>query len=166
MTIKNCILLLLVVPFFVQGQNLDVPQPDRHKHRIYAEFGTYLFVSTATLNYEPTLFESSSRHFRLNGRLGLGLGYVLGFDGGHGISGALGGLTLDFGRKNSHFLVSSGIMVGSNFNEISEISAGFDRIGTAPLLEMGWRYEKPEGGVIFKVSGGSLGLSVGVGYSF
>ncbi len=166
MTKKHFILLLFVVPFFVQGQGLEVPKLDKHKHRIYAEFGTYLFVSTVTLNYEPTLFESYSRHFRLNGRFGVGLGYVLGFDGSHGISGALGGLTLDFGRRNSHFLLSSGIMVGSNFNEISEISAGFDRIGTAPLLEIGWRYEKPEGGVIYKISGGSLGLSVGVGYSF
>lgn len=166
MTKKLFILFLFFVPLLLQGQGVDVPRLNKHKHRIYAEFSTYLFVSTMAVNYEPTLFESTSRHFRLNGRLGLGLGYAIGFDGDHGISGALGGLTVDFGRRNDHFVLSSGIMVGSNFNEIGEISAGFDRIGTAPLLEIGWRYEKPEGGIIYKIAGGSLGLSVGIGYSF
>lgn len=167
MSKKLFILLLAAVlsfPNMVLAQTQEAPK--RTKHRIYAEVGSYLFVSSVTINYEPTIFESKSRAFRLNGRIGMGLGLVLGFDGSHGISGILGGVTMDFGRKNSHFLLSSGLAVGSSFNEIEKISAGFDRLETSPLLEVGWRYEKPKGGMIYKVAGGTMGLSLGVGYSF
>ena len=36
-----------------------------------------------------------------------------------------------------------------------------------PLLDVGYRYQKPEGGLIFKVKAGILGIfSVGLGYAF
>ena len=158
------ILLLVSVPYVVSAQSQE--STERVKHRIYTEIGTYIFLNTITLNYEPTIYESSSNTFRLNGRMGLGLGWVLGFDGDHGVSGAMGGLTMDFGRKNSHFLLSSGMIVATNFTEIDELSTSFDRLGAFPLLELGWRYEKPQGGWTYKVAGGTLGLSFGLGYSF
>lgn len=151
-------------PMMVQAQDQEVIS--RAKHRISAEFGSYLFVNSVTLNYEPTLFESEARNFKINGRVGLGLGLVLGFDGGHGVTGVLGGVTLDFGKRNNHFLLSTGMILSDNFNELHDISVRFDRLGTTPLMEIGWRYEKPNGGITYKIAGGTLGLSLGIGYAF
>ncbi|MDW3197131.1 MAG: hypothetical protein R8G66_32435 [Cytophagales bacterium] len=167
MTNKILICLLIIgtiLPMMVHAQDQEVLP--RSKHRVSAELGSYLFVNSLTLNYEPTLFESDAQNFRINGRMGLGLGFVLGFDGNHGISGVLGGVTLDFGKRNNHFLLSTGMILSDNFNEIDDISVQFDRLGTAPLMEMGWRFEKPTGGVTYKIAGGTLGLSVGIGYAF
>lgn len=131
------------------------------KHTVYADVGSWTIANALTINLEPELYRSSGDRFRLNGRLGLGIG--LNHDSDYNtIQGWIAGTTMLFGGGSNRFSMSGGWIIGQESMGFS----GESRSLTPLLLEMGWRYEHPSKGFMTKFSGGTLGLSVGVGLKF
>ena len=62
------------------------------------------------------------------------------------------------GKKNFHFELNAGVFSGKSSDDSNSI--------TYPLLDLGWRYQKPDGGFIFKAKVGILGIGIGLGYAF
>tara|TARA_B110000046_G_scaffold23995_1_gene23109 strand:- start:89 stop:562 length:474 start_codon:yes stop_codon:yes gene_type:complete len=121
------------------------------KNNVY--FDTGIFPGAHIfMNYERKVHESDK--ISLYGRVGFGYaGMILGDAGG----GVLGAATLLTGKRNSHMEFNLGIFSGKDNNDPFIL----------PLLDVGYRYQKPEGGLIFKVKAGILGIfSVGLGYAF
>lgn len=123
--------------------------------------GTWTIASTLTINYERQLFTIASDVFRLNARIGLGSGLNHGSDYNILRGGLLGG-TMVFGKKQNRFMMSGGRI----FAEESIGFAGEARSLNPILIEMGWRYEHPEKRFMAKVTGGTMGLSIGIGKTF
>lgn len=117
---------------------------------IYVDVGAIPLVAIHGLvNYERQLIQR--KKVKWIGRFGLGV--AANPDGGFG--GLLGGTMLT-GQKNSHFEANLGLFVGSETGETF----------TTPLVEIGYRYQKPQGGFLFKAKVGNLGLGFGFGYAF
>jgi hypothetical protein len=106
-----------------------------------------------SINYETKLYRSNL--FQLNARLGFG--YFNLFDEYESLGG-LAGLTFLLGRNNNHFETSLGVFVGSYFDA--------NGLEGYPIITIGYKYQKPEGGFIFRSNIGTLGIGVGLGYAF
>lgn len=123
-----------------------------NNNQIYLE-GSFFIQS---LNFETKIFNSKSNSFRLNGRLGLGY-FRLELSGeNYDTPGGMGGLACILGKKNHHFEATLGMFLGSDKDES----------GWWPIGLIGYRYQKPEGGFIFKADVGTLGISIGLGHAF
>jgi hypothetical protein len=85
--------------------------------------------------------------------MGLGYGGFLFVGDGFG---ALGTVTLFTGNKNLNFELNTSLFSGKE---------DADAI-TLPLIDVEYRYQKPDGGYIFKAKIGILGVGFGVGYAF
>ena len=122
----------------------------------YANNNLYLEGSSViqSINFETKLYRSESNLFQLNGRFGLGYFYI-DFFGVQQSAGALAGLNILLGRKSNHFETSLGVFAGSD--------TGFFQWLIATL---GYKYQKPEGGFIFRLNIGTLLIGVGFGYAF
>ena len=128
------------------------------KLNTYLELGTVLVVSSASVNLEAHLGSSTSGKNHWYGRAGFGGSAV--FYGPVGIGG-LGALTMLTGKNKHHFEVSGGIFLGNDNG-----SGMGDGIFALPLLDLGYRYQKPGKGFIFRAKAGILGVGVGLGYAF
>jgi hypothetical protein len=84
-----------------------------------------------------------------------GLGYI-GFLIVSCSFGALGAVTLSTGKNNSNFKMNIGL-----FSEKKVADAI-----TLPFINVGYRYQKPDEGFIFKAKIGTLVVGFGVGYAF
>jgi hypothetical protein len=67
-------------------------------------------------------------------------------------------ITMLTGKRNSHFELNTGTFIVSDSDDTNS--------GVYPLLAMGYRYQKPSGGFVFKTKIGILGLGIGLGYAF
>lgn len=114
---------------------------------------------SSSINYE--------RYFDDNFFIRTGFGHymILGQDTGYG--GPQIPLTINFitGKRNSHFEADLGGRI------IFDIKGdGLDYSSKPyviyPILNLGYRYQKPTGGFIFKALVGLDGLTLGAGYSF
>ena len=111
----------------------------------------------ASINLEKRIV--SGDKVTLYGRVGGGTsGIMMTETGGPGILGALAMLT---GKKNNHFEISGGAFIGKNTSEYNEEDMYY-----LPIINLGYRYQKPEGGYIFKARAGFLGVGIGLGYAF
>ena len=117
---------------------------------LYVE-GSFLLQSA---NFETNFYRSKSSTFQLNGRVGFGYFQIDFFGVTQSIGGILG-LNFIIGRKNGHFDSSIGGFIGSDGS-----------VFAWPIGTVGYRYQKPSGGFIFKTHIGTLGLDIGLGYSF
>lgn len=123
------------------------------KHQVYLEGS--LFIQS--INFETKLSKSNlnSNSFQLNGRLGLGY-FRIDFFGVTETIGGIGALTFLFGKNNNHFEGTLGAFVGSDNGNLF----GW------PIALVGYRYQKPTGGFIFRANIGTLGLGIGLGHAF
>jgi len=124
---------------------------------VYVDGGTFGLINSLFINVET--YVASSKSNKLNVYLRGSYGHVIFFSGGSGTSSfvnntktGVGAITLLTGKKNHHFDSSSGI---------------FFRDGSIlPFLDLGYRFQKLNGGVIFRGKIGFLGVGLGIGYSF
>ena len=143
------ILMCLCMNTYAQTNSDMISIPT--KNSVY--FDTGIFPGAHVfMNYERKVHESDN--ISLYGRVGFGYAGIIMGDGGGGV---LGAATLLTGKGNSHMEFNLGIFSGKDNNDPFIL----------PLLDVGYRYQKPEGGLIFKVKAGVLGIfSVGLGYAF
>lgn len=125
----------------------------------YANVNFNLEVSALiqSLNFETTIFRTKSNLFQLNGRVGVGYFY-LDFLGVTQTFGSIVGFNLLVGRQNSHFEASIGWFFG--------VEKMFTYPWKWPVISIGYRYQKPEGGFFFRPHIGTTGPGFGFGYAF
>ena len=126
-----------------------------NKNNIYGEGHIGIF-SQIVLNYERKVF--SYKSLSCYGRLGAGYGVNL-YDGlfdAVGGVGGLGALTMLTGKKKHHFELNAGAFIGDeNGNKF-----------IFPLLNFGYRYQKPGIDRIFRVNVGIISLGISFGTTF
>jgi len=142
------LLLILAYQNKAKAQNTD--DIKSATQAIYVDAGLIPIVAIhALVNFEKQLIKSDKIQWL--GRLGMGV--AANPDGGFG--GLIGGTMLT-GKRKDHLEANIGLFVGS------EVGTVF----TTPLIEIGYRYQKPTGGFLFKAKLGNLGLGFGIGYAF
>ena len=132
-----------------------IEEPKNSKFNLHAGFGTNVMVSTANINFEYTFYRSETGLVKLNTRLGFGAAAIFWGSSGYG---GLGGINVLLGEKNHHFETNAGLFVGSDYQGSETFYI--------PYLELGYRYQKPTGGFLFRAYVGVLGIGVGFGYAF
>jgi hypothetical protein len=141
-------ILLITIGFSANAQSSE--ENEMPKNSIYFDMGLIPGYH-AFVNYERNFYEGKKVSWY--GRMGAGYGGFLLSSGGFG---ALGAVTMITGKKNSHFELSTGFFRGKGFGDTF----------TLPIIDVGFRYQKPEGGFIFKTKVGILGVGFGLGYAF
>jgi hypothetical protein len=122
------------------------------KNNLYVDVGGH-FGAQVSLNYECQFY--SGKKVTWYGRGGLGAAGIIMATGG---LGGLGAVTMVTGKGNRHFELNGGAFVGYDTD--------LNQMFLFPLLDFGYRYQKPEGGFIFKSKLGILGIGIGIGYAF
>jgi hypothetical protein len=151
------ILKLIVLTFLLSSNILAEPpaKSERSKINLYIDAGTFVVVNSVFVNLEVHIASSQSEKMHLYVRGACGsVGTML---GGSGTSSNDGGtsilaLTLLTGEANHHFDTSAGIC------QIDGMAL--------PFIDLGYRFQKPEGGVVFRGKVGILGVGVGFGFAF
>ena len=119
------------------------------KNNIHVE-SFLIFIQS--INYENNIYKSNL--IQLNGRYGIAYQQIEFFGVTESIGG-IGGLTFLLGRKRGH---------------LETLIAGFipfQRSGALwPIIELGYRYQNPNGGFLFRTFLGTTGIGIGLGYGF
>jgi hypothetical protein len=144
------VITILSVGFSANAQSLE--KNKMSKNSIYFDTGIIPGIH-AFVNYERSLYQGKKVSWY--GRMGFGFGGILLAYSGFG---GLGGVTMLTGKKNSHFELNTGIFSGKDIDYSNSFAY--------PLLDVGYRYQKPDGGFIFKAKLGILGVGIGLGYAF
>ncbi|MFK7921713.1 MAG: hypothetical protein AB8H47_07130 [Bacteroidia bacterium] len=145
------------------------------QHPIYVDFGVIAYPyggsgwtlagAVATINYEWEVYQTSDGLFSARVRTGIGgLGEVI-----LGSPLAISGLV---GRHQHHLDMSLGAFIGfiettgSLFNDTKPFGIYGATLVAWPIIEAGYRYQRPEGGLLFRAKVGTAGLGVGLGWAF
>jgi hypothetical protein len=160
---KNIILLVFFV-FHISlfGRNLVNPL-NKSKDKNFSNIGLYIDGGTFGIGYstffniEKYISSSKSEKIHLFFRGSYGDVRFLGSGSGGGSffknTQTIGAsITMITGRGNHHFDSSTGLFYRDE--------------SILPLLDLGYRYQKLNGGIILKGKIGILGLGFGMGYSF
>jgi len=105
------------------------------------------------------------------GRVGYGYMEVFGFflcDDQSATGGSVA-ISMLFGHDNHHFEASGGAFIGTfkSKNNPSIFGSCLEPVTrTFPLIDVGYRFQKLDGGLVFRAKLGSQGLGLGVGVSF
>ena len=145
----------MLIPILLFGQ-YDI---DLTKNSFYIE--TQLgFYPQLVLNYEGQI--ASNKKVNWYCRIGGGYGANLTdfFNGPEGFGG-LCAITMITGKKNKHFEFNAGSFLGV-YEKRSNKNIPF----LLPILNIGYRYQKPEGGFIFRANAGIVALGISIGYAF
>ena len=157
---KKLLIFLMLIPVLLFGQNEPNTKIDLPKKNIYGEAHIGLF-SEASLNYERSIY--SGEKISWYGRLGGGWGGKVEWDADFGWGG-LGAITMLTGKKNNHFELNAGGFLGIDGEGFLGIVDGEAFI--FPIFNVGYRYQKPEGGFIFRANAGIISLGLSFGYAF
>ena len=145
----------MLIPVLLTGQNEPNTKINLPKKNIYGELHVGLF-SQGVMSYERQIF--SGKTVSWYGRLGGGYGgWLEPFSADYGWGG-LGAITMLTGKKNNHFELNAGAFLGfeDTYNEAFIF----------PIFNVGYRYQKPEGGFIFRANAGIISLGLSFGYAF
>ena len=153
---KKLFTILMLIPVILFGQNEPNTKIDWPKKNIYVEAHIGLF-SEASLNYERSIY--SGDKISWYGRLGGGYGAWVEWGGNIGWGG-LGAITMLTGKKNNHFELNAGGFLGI------EAYTDMEEAFIFPIFNVGYRYQKPEGGFIFRANAGIISLGLSFGYAF
>ena len=153
----------MLIPIFLFGQNKTNTNIDLSKNNIYIETHIGL-CSQLVLNYEKHM--SSVGKVSWFGRVGGGYGVSLIdglFDSTDGWGG-LGAITMLISKKNKHLEVNAGAFIGVDkyYGARGKKADPF----IFPILNIGYRYQKPNSGFIFRANVGFLSIGASFGYTF
>ena len=143
---------MLSLLLYNKAEAQSVEKATLSKVNLYADIGAH-FGAQASVNIESQIHSGNKLTWYARG--GIGASGVIMATGG---PGGLAAITMLTGKGNRHFEINAGAFVGKDFEQ--------DQMYVWPLIDLGYRYQKPEGGLIFKAKLGFLGLGVGLGYAF
>lgn len=142
------IALLFVLTIKVSAQESD----NLSKVNFYAEIGPVIYGTPFSVNLETPIKRFDRSQLLVRGGFGYG-GVFFGSTGWGGLST----LTLLTGSGNHHFETVGGLFLGDD---------EFDGLFGLAIFDLGYRYQKPEGGFIFRGKIGVVGIGISLGYSF
>lgn len=151
--LKSTVLIgifILCSQSFIQAQSYE--NIELSKNNVYLDFNPGL-VSQLSINYERQIHSGDKVSWY--GRYGGGVSSI--FLDESGPSG-LGAFTMLTGKKNSHFELNAGAIIGWDIS--------WRQLFAAPLFNIGYRYQKPKGGIIFRANTGILAVGISLGYAF
>ncbi|WNJ19991.1 hypothetical protein [Pontibacter sp. G13] len=161
--LRTCLLTLVVAstPFLSQAQ--------KRQHAIHVDIGTLVLMSNATLNYETQVAQFLDGAVQFNVRTGVG--WAVAWESRY-VGPILTGVFLT-GVGSHHFEVNLGVSPAYDY-ESARINRSndpgtfdfMDHVDWLPIGDVGYRYQKPEGGFIFRAKGGTTGVGVGIGWAF
>ncbi|MFT5669039.1 MAG: hypothetical protein ACI9DK_003250 [Vicingaceae bacterium] len=149
---KKLLLVIIIVTIGFSANAQSSEQNEMSRNSIYFDTGVIPGVH-AFVNYERSFYQGEKVSWF--GRVGFGYGGLILGDGGFG---GLGAVTMLTGKKNSHFELNTGVFSGKETDGSNSV--------IFPLLDAGYRYQKPDGGFVFKAKIGILGVGIGLGYAF
>lgn len=156
--LKKLLVFILLCTTHHSIAQLDTSDTEKYsKAHFYMDIGTVIAYSSATVNFEYNFLRSQSNLFALNGRIGPA--YAVKNNEASGPGGIVG-LTGLVGKTKHRFEVSGGAFFGNN--------TGFSNreLFTLPVFDIGYRYQKPQGGLILRAKVGTLGAGIGFGFAF
>ncbi len=124
----------------------------------------FLGVVNSSVNYERRIFSANV----LSGYMRLGTGYfVVGAsDTGYGGIQVPLSLNLITGKNNNHFELDLGCRAVFDIKNDGIDYYENEKVIPYPILNIGYRYQKPSSGFIFKSLIGLDGITLGIGYAF
>ena len=138
----------LIIIFFAFS-NITKAQSELSRVNLYTQFGAGA-VLEGTINAEIRLY--SGNKVTWYGKVGGGFGgIVLGPIGPIGLAA----ITMLTGKTNNHFELNGGVFIGKD-----------NGMFYLPILDLGYRYQKPDGGFLFKAKVGIFSIGLGLGYAF
>lgn len=152
-SIKIILFGLFFSLFCTEVQAQEQTPASLSKINLYADLGGGFARGMTSINIEGRIY--NGRRITWYGRGGIGAGGI-DDNGGPGI---LGGITMLTGKRNGHFEISTGALLGK-YTDVE------DEIFVLPIADLGYRYQKPEGGLIFRIRAGFLGIGFSLGYAF
>ncbi len=157
---KNLFVLLLTILLWsnlISAQTNETVK--KSKFNVHVEAATVLIAHPVSINFEVKFPSIKPKKIHWYGKFGYLYTAPCSFcTDDEYISGALLGVTMLTGRGNHHFEVNGDIFLGT-------IKENEDpRLG--PLVNIGYRFQKPEGGIIFRTKIGLTGAGIGLGYAF
>jgi hypothetical protein len=167
----------MLIPILLFGQNETNTNINFSKNIIYAELHVGRFTKFV-LNYEKQI--SSGKKVSWYGRLGGGFGLkdTDGYIDDNAGLGGLGAISLLKSKKNNHFELNAGAFLGfeKRFGiQLGGVSNGRFNILIKdftyepfifPILNLGYRYQKPGRGFIFRANVGLPSIGMSLGYAF
>ena len=148
---KHLYIILFVLPLIGFGQDKI------GKINLYVDGGTFVIINSVFINVETHLTSSKSNNLHLYFRGSYG--DVILFSGGSGTS--------SFNRNTQTLVSSLTILTGKGSHHFDSSTGVFLRDDSVlPFLELGYRFQELDGGIIIRGKIGFLGFGVGLGYSF
>jgi len=151
--------LVLLAPLSLLAQQKDSATFKRHNLYGSADASAWGGI---TLNYElplgSTVLKLSGHSMTWSGYVNLRAGY--GLESPQVVHGPGGGIALSgmTGKGNHHFEISGGV-----FRMID--SDRWDWV-LMPIADLGYRYQKPTGGFLFRARVANVGIGISLGHSF
>lgn len=138
---------------------------------VSSEISTWVLAGSASIHFEGRITSSKTRDIAVYGRLGLMVGYIDPiFCKLDKFTGQILGLSAVNGSGNHHFELATGIyLLSDNKQAVSNeplFSCEPRTKNHMAFVDLGYRYQKPEGGIIFRAKVGLLGIGLGLGYAF
>ena len=153
-------ILLLPAGMLAQPSNQESPAA---VNVLYGGLSFGGLIGGISVNYERKVADFTMGSINLRG----GLGKVSGWDlRGNGVTVNWAYL---FGRKKHHIELNMGVLgIQDKYNdpEMTKTERFFAQWDFFPLLNAGYRLQKPEGGFMLRTGGGMEMFYMGVGYSF
>jgi len=145
-------IVFLCCQSFIQAQSTEQIELSENNLYLDATIGSLL---QASINYERQIH--SGEKVSWYGRIGVGYGARL-----FGVTGpgGLGAITMLAGKKNGHFELNAGGFIGQD----ADTYTGSAFIN--PIFNVGYRYQKPEGGFIFRAYAGIIVVGISLGHAF
>ena len=148
---KHLYIILLILPLIGFGQDKI------GKINLYVDGGTFVIINSVFINVETHLTSSKSNKLHLYFRGSYG--DVTLFSGGSGTS--------SFNRDSQTLVSSLTILTGKGSHHFDSSTGVFLRDDSVlPFLELGYRFQELDGGIILRGKIGFLGFGIGLGYSF
>lgn len=154
--------MLVLVSINLPGQEEQVKKQSI-SNTVYGSLSFGGLIGGLSVNYERKIADFTMGSINLRG----GLGRVSGWDL-RGNSVGVNWVYL-FGRRKHHIELNMGVLgVQDRYNdpELNPTERFFAQWDFYPLLNAGYRLQKPEGGFMLRTGGGIELFYVGVGYSF
>lgn len=157
--IKTTLVSALILCFHVIAKAQPSEQNELSKNSLYLDSGIG-YGGQVSFNYERRVYSGEKTTWF--GRLGAGTAYLLTSDNNvwdvYTGTGGLAAVTMLTGKKNKHFELNVGAFIVDDPDKTTA--------GVYPLLDVGYRYQEPGGGFIFKAKVGILGLGIAFGHAF
>ena len=152
----------MLIPVLLFGQ--------LEKNNVYAEAHVGIFTQLV-MNYERQIYsgEKASWYGRLGG--GYGVNYSDGLFYDKLGWGGLAAISLLTGENNNHFELNTGAFLGfdNDFYDGNPYVISNQVVTEkfiSPIFNIGYRFQKPDGGFIFRANAGIISLGLSFGYAF